>query len=94
MNNFQRVQLLYHEAGSWLERDFFSPNKVDVKIICNALVDFARDGKDKKKMCIDGERWRQIMRLIIGWHSDLLDTQPIILASCIDQANKSIDKFT
>lgn len=94
MNNFQRVQLLYHEAGNWLERDFFAPNKLDLKVVCDALVDFTREGKDKKKMCIDDERWRQIMRLIIGWHSDLLDTQPIILASCIDQANKSIDKFS
>ena len=33
MNNFQRVQLLHHEAGSWLERDFFAPNKIDVKVV-------------------------------------------------------------
>ena len=77
MNNFQRVQLLYHEAGSWLERDFFAPNKVDVKVVEEALVGFSynidKHGR-KTKMSIDGERWRQIMRMIIGWHSELLDS--------------------
>ena len=92
INNFQRLNLTYQEAGNWLMRDYFTPGNVDARAVCEALAEFPVDGS-KKKLSLDSERWRQIMRLIIGWQSILLVTQPIILASCIRQTNKTIENY-
>ena len=85
LNKFQRQVLYQHEAGTWLESNIFDPAKADRRAILEALSEYTSKDADKKFFFWGYERWRQIMRLIIGWHSDMLESEPIVFASIFHQ---------